>query len=648
MARGTRGDATVEVPFALPARLRADLADWAREAASAPPIRHAADICPALRWRLRGLPSWFITALPPGLASGPVAQGAPVVEWVALHWDRAASPPAGGIGRALQGELVATTRAWERTLLVVVPATPGPWAVIDETGALTAVNVIDLAAFEATLTAGMGDVFLRVLVVGAGNVAPWQVAGWAGVANTAGAFHRLVAWRDEIGREAVSPTVASWLQDGLVAFEGPVFKPNFQHAPRDGWFGAVIFVLPTLSRGAASGSPHLFPPLVARVVPMSPPPMEPEALVDVLLGGLEDALEAIKARPDLVWALGWIWPRLKTGTEADHFRPRLARIVRDHVRTGTSADADVPAVARNLRFHRVGVALSGGGATAFRALPVLQHMAAQGVPVDVIVGVSGGAVVAALHAADPVNGVASATQGLAPDRLSLASTAAILGWARPLVRWLEAETGVGRGGTLGQTRLPCYPVSVRVGWGAPLQGGGGGPRRILAPDLVAGVTWGLGQAVLASGAAPFAIPPVADVSGIFQDGGVRTMLPSDALPACGADFTIGLRGLAIGYTRRVARTMMLGPSSRGTQALGALLAFADVYMDEGMDEVDVALAPSGRTSVTAMLEAVRFGRIGTTAYDWPADADPAHAAATSLTGQLARLVARHQRFVATV
>src|SRR5262249_21784913 len=64
--------------------------------------------------------------------------------------------------------------------------------------------------------------------------------------------------------------------------------------------------------------------------------------------------------------------------------------------------------ARAVTNRRVGVALSGGGACAYRTLPLLRALAAAGVPLDVVSGVSGGALMGAYLCAGGVAGLARA------------------------------------------------------------------------------------------------------------------------------------------------------------------------------------------------------------------------------------------------
>ncbi len=614
-------------PFALPARLSRDLDVWMGEAANFALVSvPAATLCPRVRWWLRTLGPRAQAQLPAGIVDPADLGTAPVLEWTALVWGRATAAP--DVGGTLYAALQTGQRAWERVARVRVPdVLGGAWTVEVDGAAATAVAVGTLQDLVAIVAPGADpERFVRVVVEGAGGVAPWLMAGWTG---ETGVFDRVVRWEDQLP-ESVTPDDATHLRSGLVLKSAP---SGAGQRPRNPWFACATYVVPKIVRVPMPNG-RLFPPLTARVVPTPDHPDRLATMVDLFLTAADAVEEAIEARPMLSQALAKVWPRLDQHLGEDAYRPRLATLVRDHVRSGPGGDADIDAVARALKFQRVGVALSGGGATAFRAYPVFQGLKDAGVPVDVLTGVSGGALVAALHAADPEHGLEHALQPTSLKALTWATAAAMLGFIGPLKLWLEARTGVGEGGSLGSTRLACYPVAVRVGWGAPR---GAGDRRVVAPDVVAGVAWGLADAVLASGAAPLALPPMTEVSGTFVDGGVRVFLPVQALAACGADFLVGLNGMSVGYTQQLGHLMTLAPRSRVVQAYGGIIAFADDYMEQGATLGDAYVAPSKSMSLRSLIEPMLFWQAERTAHDWRTSDIVVH----GLGAQVARVVQAH-------
>jgi NTE family protein len=72
--------------------------------------------------------------------------------------------------------------------------------------------------------------------------------------------------------------------------------------------------------------------------------------------------------------------------------------IESHLIRSDAADDDLERIARRLSGRSVGIVLSGGGARAFSHIGVLEELAASGVTIDRVAGVSMGAVVGALFA----------------------------------------------------------------------------------------------------------------------------------------------------------------------------------------------------------------------------------------------------------
>lgn len=163
---------------------------------------------------------------------------------------------------------------------------------------------------------------------------------------------------------------------------------------------------------------------------------------------------------------------------------------------------------------RVGLALSGGAARSIAHIGILKALRQGGVPVDVVAGTSGGAVIGLLYAAglsvDEMERVALTLRwrdlaGISLSRMGLISI-------KPLQRLLQS--------LVGPVRLESLPVALAV----------------VATNLVRRErhvfrTGDAIQAVLASSAMPHVYRPL-DIDGdLYSDGGIVEYLPMSALEA---------------------------------------------------------------------------------------------------------------------
>jgi hypothetical protein len=177
--------------------------------------------------------------------------------------------------------------------------------------------------------------------------------------------------------------------------------------------------------------------------------------------------------------------------------------------------------ARAITARRVGIALSGGGACAYRFGPLRTELRARGVPIDVFSGVSGGALIAAYECVDAQKGFDSVVgQG-------------------PLF-WL----------TLPLVMLSTWPFEAKVNWdldGARVEEM---ETRFVAvtaalpessPPRAAAIVRGtIGEAVRASGTLP---PPFAPTrkNGIrYTDGSAAAVIPAQVLRDYGADIVLAM------------------------------------------------------------------------------------------------------------
>ncbi|HEY2387922.1 MAG TPA: patatin-like phospholipase family protein [Candidatus Binatia bacterium] len=173
--------------------------------------------------------------------------------------------------------------------------------------------------------------------------------------------------------------------------------------------------------------------------------------------------------------------------------------------------------ARAVTNRRVGVALSGGGACAYRTLPLLRALDAAGIPLDVVSGVSGGALIGAYLSAGGVAGLARAERR--GTRFLLAMLGAIA-WSGCIEREIDRDLGGAR-----VEDLETIFAAVTTELGDP-------PRaRVVSAGTV-------GEAVRASAAAPVLFGPTRKDGRHYADGAAATMLPAAVLTGCGADLTL--------------------------------------------------------------------------------------------------------------
>ncbi len=173
--------------------------------------------------------------------------------------------------------------------------------------------------------------------------------------------------------------------------------------------------------------------------------------------------------------------------------------------------------ARAVTNRRVGIAVSGGGACAFRTVPLLRALRTAGVPLDLVSGVSGGALIGAYLSAQDVAGLARAERrGV---RLLLAALGAVL-WSGCIERQVDRDLG---GVRVEELETIFLPVTTELG----------DPP---AARVVAGGT--VGEAVRASASAPLLFGPTWKAGRRYADGAAATMLPARLLTERGADLTV--------------------------------------------------------------------------------------------------------------
>ncbi|MCB9528643.1 MAG: patatin-like phospholipase family protein [bacterium] len=185
-------------------------------------------------------------------------------------------------------------------------------------------------------------------------------------------------------------------------------------------------------------------------------------------------------------------------------------------------------VARALSGRTVGLALGGGGAWGYAHIALIESLIAEGLPIDLVAGVSFGSLCGAFFASDGLAGlemlVSDCTQLAVSVWASTISTSALDAFVRRRLNetWLEA------------LEVPFLPVATNVGTGEA--------------EVIRMGRIGLG--VRASSSLPGLLSPTI-VGGVrYVDGGISANIPASMLPSEGAHFIIASNVLQHpGFTR---------------------------------------------------------------------------------------------------
>jgi len=215
---------------------------------------------------------------------------------------------------------------------------------------------------------------------------------------------------------------------------------------------------------------------------------------------------------------------------------------------------------------QVALVLSGGAARGAAHVGVIQELIAGGVPIDMIVGTSIGAIVGGLYAAG------FAADEL-PDLLAFVDPATTARSQFPL-----------RGGVLDNEPLGCILAAVfedrrvldtRI------------PFRGIVTDLVTGNPHAPSDAPLAlvlqaSAAIPILFNPVTIGDHHYFDGGLKQLVPTEHARMLGADYVIAVD---------LGREIVVDPASIQSVASLALGGLTRPYTEASLREADVVIHP---------------------------------------------------------
>ena len=431
-----------------------------------------------------------------------------------------------------------------------------------------------------------------------------QFAEPAGVVTVGGAATRLSVWQQNAFR-SVPLAGATAQHDILDAFSASVGRPPKLHHlfylhPADSVrrppplagqrFHRVVYVTDTLPTRVPHGLHKLLKP---ELVPRDGSGAHFSSFVPTVLAGRRG--DGFRAEPVEVGVV----ERTSGGATRAHNRLRrdLCRVAIDP--DGLAADWETThrryrettyRWARAVTNRRVGVALSGGGACAYRTAPLLRGLHAAGVPIDVVSGVSGGALLGAYYCKGGLAGLDHAERRGA--RFLLAMLGAIV-WSGFIERQIDRDLN---GARVDELEVLFLPVTTELG-DPP------GARVVVAGTV--------GEAVRASAAAPVLFGPTRKAGKRYADGAAATMLPAKLLTDHGADLTLACtcvpaptRGNPFGGSLIGRLAYRLPPLGRLIDAWVATALLLNTASRLAGTDAQVAWEPSGIGD--PLREALRF------------------------------------------
>ena len=266
----------------------------------------------------------------------------------------------------------------------------------------------------------------------------------------------------------------------------------------------------------------------------------------------DPALGAVEARalatPSLRCELALLHPAVPSGT-ATWLK---GRPVADHHHLREDQPGDVERLARMITGTGCGLVLGGGGARGFAHLGVMRALEEAGVPIDVVGGVSFGALVAGVCALGMDDGQRTSVFIRNGRRLLVTPTLPVvaLSSGRRLDRLLESDLGPVPIEDLPR-RFFCISASLN------------------RAEVVVHERGPLWPAVRASVSLPGIFPPVYDGGDLLVDGGALNILPADLMRDRVGDGCV----IAVSVSAEVEplATVPYGPGLSGWQVFGRRL-----------------------------------------------------------------------------
>jgi len=194
---------------------------------------------------------------------------------------------------------------------------------------------------------------------------------------------------------------------------------------------------------------------------------------------------------------------------------------------------------------KIGLVLSGGGARGLAHIGVLKVFEQEGIPIDMVVGTSVGAIIGALYASGlPISNIEQLAHETGWDKLTNISRVSLLRLmvaedllsSEKLGRFLTRQMGTTRFDQLNK-QFACVATDIRTG------------ERIIFKEGE------LEPAVRASATIPGAFSPVKYRHRFLVDGGVIDNLPTDIAKLMGADIVIAVQVQTDPYIKEADNVM---------------------------------------------------------------------------------------------
>jgi predicted acylesterase/phospholipase RssA len=208
--------------------------------------------------------------------------------------------------------------------------------------------------------------------------------------------------------------------------------------------------------------------------------------------------------------------------------------------------------ARAVTNRRVGVALSGGGASTYRMVPFLEGLDAAGVPVDVVSGVSGGTLLGAYYCKAGRPGLE-----LCKQRGWLFQACLLLASVDSIGFQTLVDVDLGHT-TVDDLEVPLIGVTTALRDGKPPE-----PRVVTRGTL--------GRAVRMSGSLPVLFAPTETRGTRFADGATSALVPALPLRDFGADMVIACNCVPAARERNPFAVLPFGETAYRYTPIGRIV-----------------------------------------------------------------------------
>jgi predicted acylesterase/phospholipase RssA len=174
--------------------------------------------------------------------------------------------------------------------------------------------------------------------------------------------------------------------------------------------------------------------------------------------------------------------------------------------------------------RQVGLALSGGGASSYKLVPLIHMLHASNVPLDVVGGVSGGALIGAYYCHSGLTGLRTCVeQGM----LFGAFVAGAVMNSKSIQVKVDWDLGSSRVEDL-EVRFVPLTTALHASW---------------PPEGCVVISGTLGEAVRASGSAPLGFGRTRINGTRYADGATASLIPARAVKDYGADFVVACNSI---------------------------------------------------------------------------------------------------------